>query len=51
MRPSVLSLWARHQFHLAGPKARHDFPGVGHEPYWHRYPADWEQQTRAFLSR
>ncbi|MDO7847575.1 alpha/beta hydrolase [Hymenobacter sp. M29] len=37
--------------HLAGPKARHDFPGVGHEPYWHRYPADWEQQTRAFLSR
>ena len=37
--------------HLAGPKARHDFPGVGHEPYWQRYPADWEQQTRAFLGR
>ncbi|MCI1186109.1 alpha/beta hydrolase [Hymenobacter sp. DH14] len=37
--------------HLAGPKARHDFPGVGHEPYWHRYATDWEQQTRAFLSR
>ncbi|GAB3726841.1 alpha/beta hydrolase [Hymenobacter agri] len=37
--------------HLAGPKTRHDFPGVGHEPYWHRYSADWEQQTRAFLSR
>ncbi|MBD2766655.1 alpha/beta hydrolase [Hymenobacter sp. BT664] len=34
---------------LAGPKARHDFPGVGHEPYWKRYPADWEQQLRAFL--
>ncbi|GAB2867569.1 alpha/beta hydrolase [Hymenobacter ruber] len=37
--------------HLAGPKARHDFPGVGHEPYWHRYAADWEQQTREFLGR
>ncbi|MBF9237840.1 alpha/beta hydrolase [Hymenobacter sp. BT683] len=37
--------------HLAGPKARHDFPGVGHEPYWKRYSADWQQQTRAFLSR
>jgi alpha-beta hydrolase superfamily lysophospholipase len=37
--------------HLAGPKTRHDFPGVGHEPYWHRYPADWEQQMQAFLGR
>ncbi|MET4073708.1 alpha/beta fold hydrolase [Hymenobacter sp. UYCo722] len=37
--------------HLAGPKARYDFPGVGHEPYWQRYSADWEQQTRAFLGR
>ena len=37
--------------HLAGPKARHDFPGVGHEPYWKRYSADWEQQVRGFLSR
>jgi pimeloyl-ACP methyl ester carboxylesterase len=37
--------------HLAGPKARHDFPGVGHEPYWKRYSADWEQQTRTFLGR
>ena len=35
--------------HLAGPKARHDFPGVGHEPYWQRYSADWEQQVRGFL--
>ena len=26
--------------HLAGPKARHNFSGVGHEPYWKRYPAD-----------
>ena len=37
--------------HLAGPKARHDFPGVGHESYRKHYPADWEQQTREFLSR
>ena len=35
--------------HLAGPKARHDFPGVGHEPYWQRYSADWEGQLRGFL--
>ena len=35
---------------LAGPKARHDFPGVGHEPYWPRYPADWERRVRGFLS-
>ena len=34
---------------LAGPKARHDFPGVGHEPYWPRYATDWEQQLRGFL--
>ena len=37
--------------HLAGPKARHDFPGVGHEPYWKRYSVDWEQQVREFLRR
>ena len=36
--------------HLAGPKARHDFPGVGHQPYWQRYPAAWEQQIQAFLT-
>ena len=36
---------------LASPKARHDFPGVGHEPYWKRYSADWEQQIRGFLGR
>ena len=35
--------------HLAGPKARHDFPGVGHEPYWPRYSADWEQQVRGVV--
>ncbi|GAA4052643.1 hypothetical protein GCM10022409_44400 [Hymenobacter glaciei] len=35
--------------HLAGPKARHDFPGVGHEPYWKRYAADWQQQVQGFL--
>jgi alpha-beta hydrolase superfamily lysophospholipase len=37
--------------HLAGPKARHDFLGVGHEPYWKPYSADWEQQIQKFLSR
>ncbi|MDO7852553.1 alpha/beta hydrolase [Hymenobacter convexus] len=37
--------------HLAGPKARHDFPGVGHQPYWQRYAADWEQQIGQFLAR
>jgi alpha-beta hydrolase superfamily lysophospholipase len=36
--------------HLAGPKMRHDFPGVGHEPYWQRYAVDWEQQIRGFLN-
>ena len=35
---------------LPGPRVP-DFPGVGHEPYWKRYSTDWEQQTRAFLSR
>ncbi|HEX8329513.1 MAG TPA: alpha/beta fold hydrolase [Hymenobacter sp.] len=35
---------------LAGPKARHDFPGVGHQPYWKRYSADWEREVRGFLS-
>lgn len=37
--------------HLAGPKARYDFPGVGHEPYWRRYSADWEREVRGFLGR
>lgn len=36
---------------LAGPKVRRDFAGVGHEPYWPRYPAAWQQQIRAFLQR
>jgi alpha-beta hydrolase superfamily lysophospholipase len=36
--------------HLAGPKARHDFPGVGHQPYWQRYEADWQQQLEQFLA-
>jgi pimeloyl-ACP methyl ester carboxylesterase len=37
--------------HLAGPKARHNFPGSGHEPYWWKHPAAWQQQTRGFLAR
>ncbi|GAA4017350.1 hypothetical protein GCM10022408_33630 [Hymenobacter fastidiosus] len=34
---------------LRGPRQRCYFPGVGHEPYWHRYPAAWQQQIREFL--
>ncbi|SHJ76689.1 hypothetical protein SAMN02745146_0117 [Hymenobacter daecheongensis DSM 21074] len=36
---------------LRGPKQRHYFSGVGHEPYWHRHPDAWQQQIRAFLPR
>ena len=25
--------------------------GMGHEPYWKRYAADWKQQTQVFLMR
>ncbi|MDQ2771030.1 MAG: lysophospholipase [Bacteroidota bacterium] len=35
---------------LAGPKRRHDFPGVGHEQYWKRYPGEWQRQIGAFLN-
>jgi alpha-beta hydrolase superfamily lysophospholipase len=35
--------------HLAGSRQRHDFVGVGHEPYWHRYPAEWESQIQQFI--
>ena len=34
---------------LAGPKARVDFVGCGHEPYWGRYPAAWRGQVGRFL--
>ena len=46
-RPETDAIFAR----LAGPKARHDFPGSGHEPYWWKHSAEWEQQTRAFLTK
>ena len=36
---------------LAGPKARHDFAGVGHEPYWRRYDTEWKRQIRVLLGR
>ncbi|PJJ59232.1 alpha/beta hydrolase [Hymenobacter chitinivorans] len=36
---------------LAGPKQRHDFPGAGHEPYWRKYPQQWEATISGFLSQ
>lgn len=35
---------------LAGPKQRHDFPGSGHEPYWRKHKALWEQTIQEFLA-
>ena len=46
-RPEIDAIFAN----LAGPKVRHDFLDVGHEPYWHRYATDWEQQVQDFLNR
>lgn len=34
---------------LRGPKQRQDFPGSGHEPYWWKNKALWEQTTAQFL--
>ncbi|MCB2408264.1 alpha/beta hydrolase [Hymenobacter lucidus] len=34
---------------LQGPKQRRDFPGVGHEPYWHKSPQEWETTISGFL--
>jgi len=36
--------------HLAGPKRRVDFVGLGHEPYWHQQPARWQSAVRGFLA-
>ncbi|WP_167852050.1 alpha/beta hydrolase [Hymenobacter elongatus] len=36
---------------LRGPKQRRDFAGVGHEPYVHKYPAEWEATVAGFLRR
>jgi alpha-beta hydrolase superfamily lysophospholipase len=35
--------------HLAGPKTRVDFVGLGHEPYWHKYPQQWQETISRFL--
>jgi len=43
-RPETDAIFAN----LAGPKQRHDFAGSGHEPYWWKYPADWEGQLKRF---
>ncbi|AHJ96666.1 alpha/beta hydrolase [Hymenobacter swuensis] len=36
---------------LAGSKRRQDFARSGHEPYWRRHRALWEQTIRNFLPR
>jgi pimeloyl-ACP methyl ester carboxylesterase len=35
---------------LRGPKQRQDFPGSGHEPYWWKNKALWEQTIQRFLA-
>ncbi len=37
--------------HLPGPKQRLDFVGAGHEPYWHKYPAQWQEVIKQFLQK
>ncbi|UOQ74666.1 alpha/beta hydrolase [Hymenobacter cellulosilyticus] len=36
---------------LQGPKQRHIFPGAGHEPYWRRYPQEWQLTISGFLQQ
>ncbi|UOQ55410.1 alpha/beta hydrolase [Hymenobacter cellulosivorans] len=36
---------------LQGPKQRRDFPAAGHEPYWHKYPAEWRNTIGGFLKQ
>ncbi|QIX62653.1 alpha/beta hydrolase [Hymenobacter sp. BT18] len=36
--------------HLRGPKQRQDFAGSGHEPYWVKHPALWQQRIQTFLT-
>nr|WP_262905307.1 lysophospholipase [Hymenobacter nitidus] len=35
---------------LPGPKQRRDFPGAGHEPYWRKYPQEWQTTISGFLA-
>ncbi|MBO0359992.1 alpha/beta fold hydrolase [Hymenobacter sp. BT186] len=35
---------------LRGPKQRQDFPGSGHEPYWRKHKAQWEQTIQNFTN-
>ncbi|WP_071837698.1 alpha/beta hydrolase [Hymenobacter norwichensis] len=44
-RPETDAIYAA----LRGPKQRQDFPGSGHEPYWRKYKALWEQTIQEFL--
>ncbi|TGE29594.1 alpha/beta hydrolase [Hymenobacter metallicola] len=36
---------------LRGPKQRRDFPNAGHEPYWRKYPVEWQSTISAFMSQ
>jgi alpha-beta hydrolase superfamily lysophospholipase len=36
---------------LPGPKQRRDFPGAGHEPYWKKYPIEWQTTISGFLGQ
>lgn len=36
---------------LRGPKQRQDFPVSGHEPYWWKHKALWEQTIQGYLSQ
>ncbi|MBC8082043.1 MAG: alpha/beta fold hydrolase [Hymenobacter sp.] len=44
-RPETDAIFAN----LRGPRQRQDFPGSGHEPYWRRHKALWEQTVAGFL--
>jgi pimeloyl-ACP methyl ester carboxylesterase len=37
--------------YLRGPKQRQDFLGSGHEPYWRKHKALWEQTITGFLKK
>jgi uncharacterized protein len=46
-RPETDAIFAA----LAGPKQRQDFPRSGHEPYWWKHKALWEQTIYKFTNR
>ncbi|TGE25400.1 alpha/beta fold hydrolase [Hymenobacter aquaticus] len=44
-RPETDAIYAA----LRGPKQRRDFPKAGHEPYWRKYPQQWQTTIAGFL--